>query len=537
VVESLVARDIEKIGGGHTITDCPDQVSRGGAAGFLARSGTRRYDLASMALGRPIGTAVGGCALALVTLVGTARLAYADKTYPVVIESTPTGATVYLDNKEDGPLGQTPYKGQLKAGTYNLIVELDRYDQHVQDVTIKKSKAVQKFKVPLKKSPEGQVKVVAAKGRPDVKNAVVYIDGKEWGQVPDVIKVPAGPHQVEVKKEGFKTFEAWIEVAQGEVKTVKAELIAAPGSAPSETAARDGGSGDDGAGAEDGAAEEEEEGEDDGGEEVAAAGGEEEEEETDADIEDQQPEDHARTIPFFAVGAGFELGGRRFRYANPEVGNLRPYDAGGVPLVRASLEVTPLAFSRSMLLNGWTLNASYARATPLESTAELNGMDVAVPTTWTELDVGLGYRYRFGAGAASYVGPQVGYGVHSFSFTFDSESNSLMGTIPDVKYKFIWLGLDSRISFGGRVSALASAGTRLVSETGDIGTHFAKTDVVAFAINLGIAATITRSIEARLVGRFDQYKHEFTPKTVPDFVADGGTDRFFGVTLSAAFLY
>lgn len=478
-----------------------------------------------------------GCALALVTVIITwARPAHADKTYPVFIESTPTGATVYLDSKDSEPLGQTPYKGQLQAGTYMLIVELDRYDQHVQDVTIKKSKAVQKFKVPLKKSPEGELKVVAAKGRGDVKNAVVYIDGKEWGTLPDRIKVPAGPHQVEVKKEGFKTYEAWIEVGQGEVKTVKAELVTdASAGAAAEPAG--GGGGDDGGGGDEAGEEEEEEGGDEGNDEVATGGGgDEEEEETDAEIEDgDEPAEARRAVPFFAVGAGFELGARQFRYKNPTIGNLRPYDAGGVPLVRASLEVTPLAFIPSVLASGWTLTASYARATPLDSTAELMGADVTVPTRWTELDLGVGFRYRFGA--SSWVGPQVGYGVHSFNFDFTADSDPLRGTIPDVKYKFIWLGLDSRIGFGGRFSGLASAGTRLVRETGDIGSRFQKTDVVAFAINAGIAATITRAIEARLVGRFDQYSHSFTPKTPPEIEADGGTDRFFGVTLSAAFLY
>ncbi len=484
----------------------------------------QRYDLASMA-------PIRGCVIALAVVLAWARPARAEKSYPVYIESTPTGATVYLDSKDSEPLGQTPYKGQLQPGSYMLIVELDRYDQHVQDVTIKKSKAVQKFKVPLKKSPEGELKVVAAKGRADVKNAVVFIDGKEWGTLPDRIKVPAGPHQVEVKKEGFKTFEAWIEVGQGEVKTVKAELVADPsaGASESRTAASDGGGG------EEAAEEDAEEEEDEGGEEVAAAG-EEEEEETEAEIEDGDERAAAgRVVPFFAVGAGFELGGRQFRYKNPSLGNLRPYDAGGVPLVRASLEVTPLAFMPSVLASGWTFSAAYARATPLDSTAELMGSDVTVPTKWTELDLGLGFRYRFGA--SSWVGPQIGYGVHSFNFDFTADSSALMGTIPDVKYKFVWLGVDSRIGFGGRFSALASGGTRLVRETGDIGSRFAKTDVVAFAFNVGAAVAITRSIEARLMGRFDQYNHTFTAKVPPEIDADGGTDRYFGVTLSAAFLY
>lgn len=457
---------------------------------------------------------------ALVALVAPA--AHADKTYPVRIETTPPGATVYLEDKEGDPIGRTPYDGKLSAGNHTLIIELEGFVGQVSEISVKKKSAAQKFKVKLARLEKGTIEVMPAKAQAQVAGAKVFVDGKEEGNLPDTIKVDAGAHQVEVKKEGYRTYEEWIEVAEGETTRVKVELVGLDGKQP-EAAASDGGSGDENDPSLDS-------GDDDG-------------DDSDAELEDDGEEHPSgRTIPYVAFAAGVELGGRRFRYENPQEGNLRPYDAGGVPMIRLSAELTPLAFSPSKALSGWTLTGSYAHSTPLDSTATINQgtgteMSVSVPTTWSELDFGLGYRYHFGPADGSYVGLVTGYGIHTFTFSFDASNDTLKNQIPDVEYKFISVGLDTRFAFAGRFAALLSGGTRLVSATGNIGNNFKKTDVLAFDMGAGLAAGITKTIEGRLVGRFDQYNHTFTPKDTMEIVADGGKDRYFGVTLSAVFLY
>jgi hypothetical protein len=464
---------------------------------------------------------------ALVTMFmsgALARQAIAEKTYPIRIETSPAGATVYLEDKDSDPLGRTPYDGKLEAGNHTLIIELEGFVGQVSEISVKKKSAAQKFKVKLAKIEKGTIEVMPAKAQAQVAGAKVFVDGREEGNLPDTIKVDAGAHQVEVKKEGYKTYEEWIEVQEGETTRVKVELVTTDGSSPA-AAASDGGNG---------------EGDGDDASNPTLGG-----DDDDADVDlagegDEKPT--GRAVPYIAFAAGVELGGRRFRFTNPQEGNLRPYDAGGVPMIRLSAELSPLAFSTSKAANGWTLAGSYAHSTPLDSTATINQgqaneMSVSVPTTWSEIDVAGGYRYRFGAADASYVGLMAGYGIHTFTFDFDSASDTLKNQIPDVQYKFISVGLDGRFGFAGRFAALLSGGTRLVSATGNIGNSFAKTDVLAFGTAAGFAAGITRSIEARLVGRFDQYSHTFTPKTDNMIVADGGTDRYFGVTLSAVFLY
>ncbi len=454
-------------------------------------------------------------------LASLAPAAHAEKTYPIRIETTPSGATVYLEDKDGEPIGRTPYDGKLSAGNHTLIIELEGFVGQVSEISVKKKSSSQKFKVKLAKVEKGTIEVMPAKAQAQVAGAKVFVDGREEGNLPDTIKVDAGAHQVEVKKEGYKTYEEWIEVAEGETTRVKVELIGVDGKQP-EAAASDGGGGGD----ESDPSLESSDGDD-----------------SDAEVEDEDEEGPTgRSIPFVAVAAGVELGGRRFRYDNPTEGNLRPYDAGGVPMIRVSGELTPLAFSTSKAASGWTLTGSYAHSTPLDSTATINQgqpneMSVSVPTTWSELDLGLGYRYHFGPADGSYVGLMSGYGIHTFTFTFDSTNDTLKNQIPDVQYKFIAVGLDTRFAFAGRFAALLSGGTRLVNATGNIGNNFKKTDVLAFGVGAGLAAGITKTIEGRLVGRFDQYNHTFTAKDSPTVVADGGKDRFFGVTLSAVFLY
>lgn len=460
---------------------------------------------------------------ALVMLVSSwaARAAHAEKTYPIRIETTPPGATVYLEDKDGDPLGRTPYDGKLEAGNHTLIIELEGFVGQVSEISVKKKSSAQKFKVKLAKVEKGTIEVMPAKAQAQVAGAKVFVDGKEEGNLPDTIKVDAGAHQVEVKKEGYKTYEEWIEVQEGETTRVKVELVSLDGSRP-EAAASDAGNGGDDA-------------------TDPSLGSDDDDADVGLDGEDAEAPT-GRTIPYIAFAGGVELGGRRFRFDNPQEGNLRPYDAGGVPMIRLGAEFTPLAFSKSKVVNGWTLTGSYARSTPLDSTATINQgqpneMPVSVPTTWSELDLGLGYRYRYGPADASYVGLMAGYGIHTFTFSFGPDNDTLKNQIPDVEYKFIAVGLEGRFAFAGRFAALLSGGTRLVSATGNIGDNFLKTDVLAFGMGGGLAAGITRTIEARLAGRFDQYKHTFTPKTDMMIVADGGTDRYFGVTLSAVFLY
>ena len=488
-----------------------------------------------MSMALRVVTALMGGALTVLGLAILPARAEA-RPYSVRIESQPSGATVYLDSKEGEPLGQTPYTGKLAAGPHTLIVELDGYVSQVQDITIRRKRRVQRIAVRLSKIELASIEVVPSRDRrrSDARGARILVDGKEMGKLPATIKIPAGPHQVEVVKEGYKTFETWVEAAEGEAVVVAADM--APLGSSGKIAATRGGAGlgdadpDD---VPDDMADEEER-------RLAAAEAEalgDSGDDPDAAVEREDavtPE--GRQVPYFSVGAGFELGGRRFRPNSDTVTGLREYDAGAVPMIRLAGELNPLAFSSNKWVSGWGIYASYARATPLDSAARLeSGEEVDVPTEWSELDVGARFRYRFATD--SHLGVELGYGNHSFSFEFAEGTEELALEVPDVDYGFWRIAAEGRYSFG-RLAALASGGTRLVNAIGNLGDRFAQTDVVALHGGIGLAATITRSIEARLFGRYDRYSHEYTVmQGNPLSDATSGLDQFFGITLSALFRY
>ncbi|HTE54900.1 MAG TPA: PEGA domain-containing protein [Kofleriaceae bacterium] len=460
--------------------------------------------------------------------------------YPVRIDSQPSGATVYLDSKEGEPLGQTPYNGRLSAGPHTLIVELDGYVSQVQDINIRRGRHVQRIDVRLSKIDLASIEVVLGRAggrKVEADGARILVDGRDVGAVPDTIQVPAGPHQVEVVLEGYKTFETWVETAEGEKLKVTADLVPLGGKPVRVAQAGAGATADDVPG--------EGEGTTPGSRaprRVAAAednplAGKSATTEPEGTAFREKPDAApARVIPFVTLGAGLELGGRRFRPNSEDVQGLRKYDAGGVLMVRLSAEVNPLAAMQSRLASGWGLYAAYARATPLDSTAELmDGTEVEVPTVWSELDLGARYRYRFRPD--SYLGIEGGYGTHTFTFDFSADTEELAEEVPDVSYKFVRIGLEGRLGLG-RISLLGTGGTRLVSSIGDLGDRFAKTDILALSGSLGMAVTVTSSIEARLVAHYDHYAHDYTPGDgAPSGTATSGLDQFFGALLSALFVY
>jgi hypothetical protein len=58
----------------------------------------------------------------------------------------------------------------------------------------------------------------------------VLVDGEYWGSTPtsDLIRIPAGPHTIIVKKLGYQPWERKITLAAGDDRTINAELEPPP---------------------------------------------------------------------------------------------------------------------------------------------------------------------------------------------------------------------------------------------------------------------------------------------------------------------
>ena len=133
--------------------------------------------------------------------LATSTSARAQTPIPITIESTPPGATVYLDSTETPPIGVTPLRNvRIPRGNATFIFKLDNHEEARLPVRIYKRRET--FRAVL--SPLSTIVVTAGNEQAD--GAAVRVDGEPVGNVPMQTNVKPGRHLVQVGKEGFKTF-------------------------------------------------------------------------------------------------------------------------------------------------------------------------------------------------------------------------------------------------------------------------------------------------------------------------------------------
>lgn len=144
---------------------------------------------------------------------------------PVNIESVPPGATVFLDTTDGAPLGTTPLTAvRIARGSHTLIFRLENYEE--ARLTISVARRRETFRAVLRAL--GTIEV--SSGNEGSRGGTVYVDGTAvgggtLGSLPiRVPNLPPGRHQVRVEREGFVTFEQWVEVAGGQTVRVTAML-------------------------------------------------------------------------------------------------------------------------------------------------------------------------------------------------------------------------------------------------------------------------------------------------------------------------
>lgn len=155
---------------------------------------------------------------------GPCPMAKAGRKYKVRIDSAPPGATVYIDNKQCGPVGVTPWAGQLVNGSYQVIIELDGYQPAQQALTVVRSRKEQPLFVPLVKKQDPPRIEVRADADKNMFGAAVSLDGQPQGQVPVTVQTTEGRHLIEIKKDGFEPFQQWVDIKMNEKQTLTPQL-------------------------------------------------------------------------------------------------------------------------------------------------------------------------------------------------------------------------------------------------------------------------------------------------------------------------
>ena len=157
-------------------------------------------------------------AVFLTSVLAPATVEAASK-IPVNVESTPPGATVYVDSVETTPIGTTPMsRVRIERGSHTLIFRKKGFEDTTLQVNIRRYRET--FRVVLK----ALATISVTGGNADANGAEVRVDGQVIGQIPAEGLVKPGRHLIQIVKEGFETYSQWVDLKGGQVFTLPAVL-------------------------------------------------------------------------------------------------------------------------------------------------------------------------------------------------------------------------------------------------------------------------------------------------------------------------
>jgi hypothetical protein len=131
----------------------------------------------------------------------------------VVIDSKPQGATIYLNDKKNGPFGKTPWQGSLESKPVRLVLESKGWKPEERSISPRSDKLIDVYIALSEEHYLGWVEITSS-----VPGADVFIDRKEIGAIgrtPFTGHLKPGKHTIFLEKFGFEPTEQTIEVAPG----------------------------------------------------------------------------------------------------------------------------------------------------------------------------------------------------------------------------------------------------------------------------------------------------------------------------------
>jgi hypothetical protein len=143
----------------------------------------------------------------------------------VIIESEPTNATIYMDDRKKGPFAQTPWSGTLE-GDHKVIIEKKGFEQIEKSISADPNKLFVLAAALGKEQFLGWVDVTS-----NIPKSEVFIDDQAVGAVgktPYSQYVKPGKHTFWVTIEGYDTYKQEVEILPGGTHEVKAELKGTP---------------------------------------------------------------------------------------------------------------------------------------------------------------------------------------------------------------------------------------------------------------------------------------------------------------------
>ncbi len=422
--------------------------------------------------------------LAAVLVAGTAALAVAGPKKKVQIDTTPTGAQVYLNAIEDGVLCSTPCSIDADVGETTLIVDLVGHKPVIDVFTInKKDKG-------LKKS----YKLVATLGKIIVtgpRGAAVAVDDEDKGKAPVEIEVPAGTHAVVMTLNSKQIYGQAVEVTAGDEVNVEGSTKT-----------------------------------------VAEAPPIKEDPEIEAKPAIRKPGvSKPRAGSIISVGAAFTVGFRDFTYKNPDPMDetLTPESEGGQVLAGPVIELWPGTLAGVRALRGLALVVRYQHKLNSQTVVKMDKTPTDATTYWRSFEVSLRQRWMIKQKGTL----EVGAGFVKDDYTFAGNVNDIR-LVPDAAYQAIRIGGRASLLLG-KLEPYLLAENRIVLSGGALEKRFSD-GASANGLRGALGASVSfGSIGARLEGSFTRYNWTFKRNDAGG--ADGASDTIKLVSLVVGYAY
>ena len=141
----------------------------------------------------------------------------------VEIASNAAGAQVFIDRKDIGAIGRTPYTGHLKPGKHTIYLERMGYKPTEKQIDVLPGTATQ-YTMPMEKGDYGWISVV---GR-GTYGGRLMVDNKFACATPCRHELLPGKHGVEIEKAGMEDYESDITVERTVETTIDVQFSARP---------------------------------------------------------------------------------------------------------------------------------------------------------------------------------------------------------------------------------------------------------------------------------------------------------------------
>jgi tetratricopeptide (TPR) repeat protein len=141
----------------------------------------------------------------------------------IEITSNVVGADLFIDRKDIGAIGRTPFTGQLKPGKHTIFLEKFGYDPLQQEIDVPAGTAMQ-HNLTMQRTQAGWIAITGT----TTQGGRLIVDEKFGCVTPCRLELKPGKHKLLVERKGFEDYENDVEIGQGIETSIEVQMSSRP---------------------------------------------------------------------------------------------------------------------------------------------------------------------------------------------------------------------------------------------------------------------------------------------------------------------